>query len=36
MTKFYYNQIINGRMTLEQVPIKWRAAVAEMLEGGSE
>lgn len=36
MVKFYYNQIINGRMTLEQVPIKWRAAVAEMLKEGEQ
>lgn len=33
MVKFYYNQIINGRMALEQVPVKWREAVAEMLRG---
>lgn len=33
MPDFYYNQVVNHGMTLEQVPIKWRAAVAEMLKG---
>lgn len=33
MAKFYYNQIINGKMTLKQVPIRWRTVVAEMLKG---
>ena len=32
MAKIYYKQILAGKMTLEQVPERWREAVREMLE----
>lgn len=32
MVKFYVNRIRNGRMTIEEVPDRWRDAVAEELE----
>lgn len=32
MVKFYVNMILNGRMTLDQVPPKWYEAVREALE----
>lgn len=32
MVKFYVNRIKNGKMTIEEVPEKWRAAVEEVLE----
>lgn len=31
MVKFYYNMIILGRITIEQVPPQYREAVQEML-----
>lgn len=33
MAKIYYRRIVAGEMTLEQVPLKWREEVREMLEG---
>ncbi len=32
MVKFYVNRIKNGKMTIEEVPEKWREAVKEALE----
>ena len=32
MAKVYYNQIINGNITLADVPAPWREQVREMLE----
>lgn len=32
MAKIYYRRIKAGEMTLEQVPLKWREIVREMLE----
>ena len=31
MVKIYVRQIRAGKMTLEEVPLKWRAAVEEAL-----
>ena len=31
MVKWYVNRIINNKMTLDQVPIKWKEQVEEML-----
>lgn len=31
MAKIYYRQIIAGKMTLEEVPSRWREAVEELL-----
>ena len=33
MVKFYYRQVKEHGMPLEQVPDRWRAEVAKMLEG---
>lgn len=35
MVKIYYKRIKSGAMTIEDVPERWRAAVAKMLEGGT-
>lgn len=32
MAKIYYNRIISGIMTIEEVPARWRAAVEKLLE----
>lgn len=32
MAKIYYKRVISGQMTLEEVPLKWRAEVRKMLE----
>lgn len=32
MVKFYYTQIKLGKLTIEQVPSKYRAKVQEMLD----
>lgn len=32
MAKIYYRKIINGQMTLEDVPLKWREEVRQMQE----
>lgn len=32
MAVIYYKRIISGKMTLEDVPSKWRAEVLAMLE----
>jgi hypothetical protein len=34
MAKIYYNMIMLGKITLADVPEKWRAEVAGMLEAG--
>lgn len=31
MAKIYYKRIVNGQMTLDEVPEKWRKAVEELL-----
>lgn len=33
MAKIYYNLIMAGKKTLDDVPMKWRDEVREMLEG---
>jgi hypothetical protein len=33
MAKIYYRRILAGEMTLDDVPLRWREAVREMLEG---
>lgn len=32
MAEFWYKLVKSGRKTLEQVPVKWRALVEEMLK----
>ena len=32
MVKFYVDRIKAGKITLEQVPVRWREAVREALE----
>ncbi len=32
MVKFYVDRIRAGKMTIEQVPVRWRAAVEAALE----
>ena len=32
MAKIYFRKIKDGEMTLEEVPARWRAAVAALLE----
>jgi hypothetical protein len=32
MAKIYYRMIMSGRMTIEEVPTRWRAAVQAMLD----
>lgn len=32
MAKIYVRKIKNGEMTLEQVPLKWRAEVEKLLQ----
>lgn len=34
MVQFYVNRIKKGKMTLDEVPLRWREAVREALEGG--
>lgn len=34
MAKIYYKKIINGEMTLDQVPERWREEVRKLLEEG--
>lgn len=33
MANFYYRKIIEGKITIDDVPAKWREQVREMLEG---
>lgn len=33
MAKIYYKQIIAGKMTIEEVPARWREAVEQLLIG---
>lgn len=32
MAKIYYNRIKRGEITIDDVPVKWRAAVQELLD----
>jgi len=32
MAKIYYNQVKNGKMTIDEVPEPWREEVRRMLE----
>lgn len=32
MAKIYYKKIKEGKMTIDEVPIKWRAEVQKMLD----
>lgn len=32
MVKLYIRKILDGKMTIDDVPLKWRAAVREALE----
>lgn len=34
MAKLYYNRIIAGKMTIDEVPARWRAEVDQMLAEG--
>ena len=36
MAKIYYNLIMAGKKTLDDVPLKWRDEVRKMLEGANE
>lgn len=33
MANWYYRKIIEGKITIDDVPPKWREQVKEMLEG---
>lgn len=32
MARIYYRMITSGRMTIDEVPLRWRASVQEMLD----
>lgn len=32
MAKIYFNRIKRGEITIDDVPVKWRAAVQELLD----
>lgn len=36
MAKIYYRRIKDGRMTIEEVPERWRAAVQALLDADDE
>ena len=36
MAKLYYDLIKAGKKTIDDVPLKWRDEVREMLEGANE
>ena len=36
MAKIYYNRIKRGLMTIEEVPLRWRAQVQAMLDEDEE
>lgn len=36
MAKIYYRRIRDGRMTIEEVPERWREAVQALLDAGDE
>ena len=36
MAKIYYNLIKAGKKTIDDVPLKWRDEVREILEGANE
>lgn len=36
MVKFYVNRIQNGKLTIDQVPNRWREAVQEALDALNE
>lgn len=35
MAKIYYRKIINGEMTIEEVPARWRAEVQRLIDEGA-
>lgn len=35
MAKIYYKRIIAGRMTIDEVPTRWRANVQEMIDNAA-
>lgn len=35
MVRYYVDRIKAGKMTLEQVPVRWREAVREALDEGN-
>lgn len=36
MVQFYVNRIQKGKITIENVPVKWREAVREVIEKGND
>ena len=36
MAKIYYRRIINGTMTIEDVPVRWRDEVQALLDGETQ
>lgn len=36
MAKIYYRKIVNGEMTIDDVPERWRQAVQELLDADDE
>jgi hypothetical protein len=36
MAKIYYRRIINGTMTIEDVPARWRDEVQALLDGETQ
>lgn len=36
MAKIYYRRIINGTMTIEDVPARWRDEVQSLLDGETQ
>lgn len=36
MAKIYYRRIKQGRMTIEDVPTRWREAVQELLDADNK
>lgn len=36
MAKIYYRKIVNGEMTIDNVPERWRQAVQELLDADDE
>ena len=35
MAKIYYRKIVNGEMTIEEVPARWRVEVQQLIEEGA-
>ena len=36
MAKFYYGRIKRGKLTIEEVPEKWRSEVQNMIDANAE